>query len=184
MANVTTSAMFKGAIMLPNTGSTYSEGQQLATFIAQYEAEFIKTFFGYDLGTALIANIGSVTPDADLDRILDGDTYVDSSGVTQEWIGFSNALLQSPIANYIYCKILQARDSQTTGIGEAFPIAENTIRTDAGPKMVNAWNQMVLWNISLYEFMVANESVTAYEDYIGCVSSNSHLFQPLNRFGI
>lgn len=182
MANVTTAAMFKGAIMLPNTSTSYPEGQQLATFIAQYEREYIITLFGYTMGTALIANIGSVTPDPDLDKILFGDTYTDSQNIVQEWIGFSNTQLQSPIANYVYCKVLQTRDSQTTGIGEAFPIAENTIRTDAGPKMVNAWNQMVEWNYYLHEYIKANESV--YPDYVGLRESNYYLHNTINRFSL
>lgn len=174
--------MFKGAIMLPNTATTYSEGQNLATFIEQYEREYLITFFGYTMGMQLVNEINTPAPDPDLQAIIDGDTYTDAFGEVWQWIGFDNALLQSPIANYIYVKVLQSRDSQTTGIGEAFQIAENTIRTDAGPKMVNAWNQMVEWNTFLHEYLVANE--TTYPDYIGIVNSNKHLHKSINRFSL
>lgn len=183
MANVTTASMFKGDIMLPNTSISYPEGQTLATFIDRYERDYMIKFFGYDLGTAVIANIGSVTPNADLDRIIDGDTYTDSQGVTQEWVGFSNSLLQSPIANYIYCKVMKNRDSSTTGVGEFFPETDNGIRTDAGPKLVTAWNQMVEWNLQLHYFLKANETVAAYADYIGFKNPNYELLKTINRFG-
>lgn len=184
MANVTTASMFTGSIFLPNTSTNYAEGQQLAQFIVQYERQYLLDYFGYTLGTAIINNIGSGTPDADLDKIIEGDTFIDDEGITQGWIGFSNTFLLSPIANYIYCKVQQQRDSLSTGVGEMFPIAENNIRTDAGAKVTNAWNEMCDMNYMLHKYMKANEDVTAYADYVGIVDSNAYLFNKTNRFSL
>lgn len=83
---------------------------------------------------------------------------------------------QSPIADYVYYKWMQFNATQTSGIGETKPAAQNAIMVSCLDKMVRAWNDMVIKNRTLNDFLTMNQSV--YPEYVipSCYEDYSELF--------
>ena len=192
MPNIITSANFIGDIMLPNVAGSGAQASQLTTFITKYEAEYLKRILGYDLYVLYVAGITAL--DADYEAIRDGATYTGDDDLTYEWEGLAG-VGKSPIANYIYYKVMEYNASQTQGVGETMSAVENGTRAVPKVKMVAAWNQMVEWNYHLHRYLYENRAT--FPDYIGLTYTpvlsaswystlpiNYELFIHINTFGI
>ena len=179
MATAINASYFVGNIMLPNTGANYVEGQQLVTFINQYEPLFLEYVFGVDMAALVQGEIDNPN-NANLAKIVNGCTFTDASGKTQKWVGLKNTALLSPIANYVYYQVQHFRDTSTTGIGEMMQQAEGAIRTSASAKTTHAWNQMVSWLLRLDEYLTLNSTTTEYIAY----NPRPEMFTYTTRFGL
>lgn len=162
MANIIDYTYFVGDINLPQGGS--SDGQAyIDRFITIYETEFLQMVLGYDLWKAFTDGLAAGSPDQKWIDLRDGKQFADLSLQNKKWIGFKNTNLVSPIANYVYCKIMEDMQTHTTSIGEAQNAAENAVIVSASHKIVNAWNRMVEMNLVLKDFLDAN--LTTYTDW-------------------
>jgi hypothetical protein len=192
MPNIITSANFVGDIMLPNVTGTSASATQLTTFITKYEEEYLKRILGYDLYVLYVAGIAAL--DQDYEDIRDGSTYTGDDDLTYEWKGLAG-VGESPIANYVYYRIMDYNVSQTQGVGgESMSANENGTHAASKAKMVAAWNQMVEWNFDLHRFLYENRAT--YPDYYGLTYSpfntawyssppiNYDLFTKINVFCI
>ena len=179
MATAIDASYFTGKIFLPNTSTNYSEGQQLLTFINQYEPLFLEYVFGVQMA-ALVQGEINTPANANLAKIVNGTTFTDWAGRQQKWVGLKNTALLSPVANYVYYQVQQVRDTSSTGIGEMMQQTENATRTNAGAKTTMAWNQMVDWLLKLDEFIEVSSSVSEYSTY----NPSESMFTYTTRFGL
>jgi hypothetical protein len=101
-------------------------------------------------------------------------------------LGISEGLLKkSPIANYVYYNWMRNQISNTVGIGEVKTGAVNAHPVSPKYKMMKAWNNMVDDNKSLYDFLVANQSIyTSWYAWASVDNSNVPLITYQNTFGI
>ena len=198
MPNLISSANFIGDVMLPNVAGTGAMATQLINFIAKYEPKYLKAIFGVEFYDLLIAGLAAT--DADYEGMRDRGTFVDRNGITRDWLGLKE-IGESPIANYVYYQLMKYNVSQTQGVGESMSAVENGTRASSIPKMVEAWNQMVDWNYTLHEYMMAKyENEDLFPEYIGIENPpasyesilwrplseepNQDLFRYINNFGI
>ena len=187
MPNLISSAIFVGDIALPNVVGSGAQASQLTTFITRYETQYLQQIFGIEFYDTFIAEIAAGT-DA-YEAIRDGDSFVDTAGITRQWLGLDN-VGSSPIASYIYYQVMKYNVSQTQGVGESMSAVENGTSASSSPKMVNAWNDMVDWNLTLHEYLYANRAT--FTTYIGLdyppsqynTMSNQNLFEYINIYGI
>lgn len=62
----------------------------------------------------------------------------------------------SPLAAYVYYHYMRDLQTQTSGIGEVKPYAQNAMMVSANQKMVDAWNIMSRQLENLYEYLNLN----------------------------
>lgn len=119
--------------------------ENLQLFIEKYEPEILRKLLGKDFYRAFVNGLQAPTPE---------QRWIDlRNGVEDEWMGFTNDLKQSIIANYVYYWYTRDQASQTVGMGESLPKAENAERFSFANKQVRAWNEMVDWIHELYHFL-------------------------------
>lgn len=150
----------------------------LDTLIERLEPRYLKLLLGLGFYNAFIAGIEPISGAEQrwLD-ILNGIEY-EKNGRYYQWIGFENDLKQSPIANYIYTKYVEKEVEQATGIGIVKPATENGSLASATPKIVRAWNEMVVWQRGLIRYLDENRSV--YPEWEPTI--NYHNWYYTNRY--
>jgi len=181
--NFTDYTYFVGSINLPNTAPSLSEGAELVLFIDKYESKYLTDILGYKMAKDFISNMLVVSPPTSgiWFDLLNGKEFTDSNGNLNKWQGF-NTIGFNPIANYVYCELLEARETQTTGVGGQKSKINNSVQTSSRQKVVSAWNDMVELNCILYDFLIVN--ATLYPDFIGLTDVNMDLFRKRNIFCI
>lgn len=133
---------FQGSLHLPyvnlQSASTASSGkaidihqQQLERQIAIHQKDYLKRFFGKDLTDEEFDNL----PENIQSLIVDMNLNI------------------SPIANYVYCRILPDYASKSTNAGEKTKKSENSTDTSYQAKLILAWNRMVEMNGEIREAM-------------------------------
>jgi hypothetical protein len=111
--------------------------EQLDRQIAIYQKEFLTLLFGSE-----------VIPEEVAAMVVDDILFV------------------SPIANYVYCKVLPDYASRSTASGEKVKGAEASETADHYGKVCNAWNQMVYMNAIIRETLdKAGKDATYPTDY-------------------
>lgn len=80
-----------------------------------------------------------------------------------KWGGFSNTLLQSPIANYVYYRYMENKATDNTLVGTTVQKVDNNARVNSVQKMIDAWNSMVDMNQNLWRFL--NENKSTYPEW-------------------
>jgi hypothetical protein len=159
-------------------------------FIQKYEEELLTKLLGYPLYTVYKAGIIAEAPEQRFTDLKSGKEY-QWNWQTVKWNGLaftSNGTKRSLIANYVYYRYLKDSVSFTMGAGEVDP--KKDVATSPKQKMIQAWNEMVLMNVELYQFLQANLSVyPEYDNSLFTFSlfySNSRydFMKPINEFGI
>lgn len=148
---------FVGELDIANTNNANVEAR-LQWFIDKYEPEFLRLLLGADLYTSYVAGI----------------TVVDPDPVPAEWLALQNFEgFKKAIACYVYFHYMRDQFTQTVGLGEVKPTAENATRDDSSFKMARAINEVVRWvkDNTLVEFINANVS-----DYPGWVMPESYTY--------
>lgn len=137
---------FVGEIFIPGLENTVdSTNSQILGFIKKYEAKYLKDLLGETLYSEFVAGM-SVEP------------------IEQKWIDLADKLRdaetkESPIANYVYYWWKRNEVTDSVGIGEVKPQAENASPASAVHKMVRAWNEMVDWNYTFNSWIGSNLTV-------------------------
>lgn len=150
---------FQGSLHLPyvnlQSASPASSGraidtkqQQLEREIAIYQKDYLKRLFGEDITDAQFEEL----PENIQALIVDTNLNI------------------SPIANYVYCRVLPDYASRTTQAGEKRKGSENSTDTSYQAKLILAWNRMVEMNGEIREAMytegLEDTYITDYTDPI------------------
>lgn len=133
MDNLINLNYFQGLLHLPyvnlQSASTASSGKaidmhqaQIERQIAIYQKEYLRIVFGSE-----------VVPEEVIDMLQDDELFI------------------SPIANYVFCKVLPMYQSMATASGEKVKGAEGSTVADYQGRMTYAWNQMVYMNALIRE---------------------------------
>lgn len=125
---IITPDIFTAEISIPQTGNYHENGGNVQEFIDKYETRFLKELFGVTFYNEFKAGL-AVTPTVDIDPI---------------WIALRDETdLKAMIANYVYYWYKRDETTQSMGISEAKPVAQNASVTNSVDKQVRSWNEMV-----------------------------------------
>lgn len=97
--------------------------------------------------------------------LLDGQLFNDGATVflkksASVIISPAGDLLKlSPIANYVYYRMMEDKATDMTNIGTVYSQTDNNTKTNGVDKMIDAWNQMVDWLNDLNGMLWQNRSV-------------------------
>jgi hypothetical protein len=152
VANLIDKTYFVGERMIPNTDQP-AVLERLNWFITKYESELLRALLGYQLYEEMKAGLVADPILGKWISLRDGDEYT-VDGVLYKWDGLQSATtFQSMIADYVYYWWMRDSATQTTGVGETIPGAENAVRVSPADKMCYAWNEMVAKAQALYHFL-------------------------------
>lgn len=103
--------------------------EEIELYIQTEEPAFLKKVLGEELFEAFMSGL-------------------EEDPIPAEWIDLRDILVDSvtkvsPVANYVYVKLLEDSVTKTTGIGELLPTGENGLKASPVQKIVQAWNKMV-----------------------------------------
>lgn len=172
---------FVGEIFISGLENTVAQtGSQILGFIKKYEAKYLKELLGETLYSEFVAGM-SAEP------------------IEQKWVDLADKLRdaetkESPIANYVYYWWKRNEVTDSVGIGEVKPQAENASPASAVHKMVRAWNEMVDWNYRISDWLYAHPDYSLifysytpfHESYLFCRkwTSRHELFRKINSLNI
>lgn len=118
-------------------------------FIAKYEPKYLKLVMGDTLYAAYLAGI-------------------EEDPIPAKWTNLQNVIRvsstkDSAIAGYVYWWYMRDMASQTVGMGQVKPAAENAIMVSNIDKMTRAWNEMSEQTMKIAKFIMDNP--TDYPNY-------------------
>lgn len=166
---------FKGELYLPNlvkgdnnagkAAILQTVGEQdLLWFIEKYEGEALDLMIGEDLRTQMEAGLQGGSP--------------------EKWEKLRDVIFRkgqygsySPVANYVYCKILASGKTQTSMSGEVRKRTDMMSVAHIRDKFVSAWNGMGAMIGDIHLFIMNND----YGTIPPCVL---YWFKPVNTFDI
>lgn len=171
----------------------------LDSYIETYEKEMLVSLLGYDLYTEFMAALAAeadaitddegnvITPAVIADQkwldLRDGKTYT-YAGRSVRWNGLINSDKVSPIAYYVFCKYVVAKQVTQSNTGANIPKQENSVIADNTHKVVSAWNSFIkLYGYngqSEYEGSALNFLLAHSDTY----DSYTQLFEPANIYGL
>lgn len=147
MANIVDTTYFeKGALYIPNnkdinaapTGSPTNE-TSLDFYITEYERVVLLNALGVVLYTELqLALVDLPNADQKWKDLVEGTTYVNSSGITKSWDGLQGFNKQSLIAFFIYTEYLRNYNETFATTGTVRNDSKNATNYDATPKYIKA----------------------------------------------
>lgn len=142
--SITLQSDFRGEIVVANkTQPDVSEN--LDWFIAKYEPIFINDLMGDDLYTAYVSGLAVMpTPDP-------------------RWLDLQAEFKGSVIAPFIYRWYSQDQLTQTNGVGEKLTTAANAMNASSWPKVVRAWNEMLIEREKIVKYLDDNRAL--YPEY-------------------
>jgi hypothetical protein len=134
-----------------------------------YEPQFLTYLLGKDLADEFIAGL-AVTPTP-----------------ATKWTALKNKLVnsttkRSPIANYVYCFILEEQSEYDARVGTVANKTENATQISCTHKQTKAWNLMVEELIVFIDWLILNR--TTYEHDEVYIETDYHLLTYLNRFAV
>lgn len=169
---------FYGELVLSGVQGT-AGAAALQLIIDSREDELLIKLFGYPLYKAYKAAVAleviadpahlptpivGVALETRFADLRDGKEYTNGSGVLAKWPGLRFTVgtsKKSLIANYVYWHYIRDNHTFTTASGEKkSPLAVNVLPES---KLVRAWNEMVNWNMQLYDFL--NKELATYPEY-------------------
>jgi len=161
MASIDNTYFYGELVLSQVSGAAGAAALQL--IIDSREEELLTKLLGYSLYKAYTDALALEVDDTPGPEVLleerfrdlrDGKEYTNSSDVLVKWPGLRFTVgtsKKSLIANYVYWHYVRDNHTFTTGSGEKkSPLAINALPE---AKLVRAWNQMVEWNLKLYEFL-------------------------------
>lgn len=180
MATIDASYFFGPLLIAQKTDNAGS----IQWLINDLEPTLLRAIMGYELYKAYTAGITASTQKY-LD-IRDGKEYETRADIPTKWNGLAftqGDSKKSLIANYVYWHWMEKDASVSTGTGEKVANAQNAVNASPGPKMVRAWNEMVVMIEELCEFLLSNE--TDYPEFQNQYSRiPCSLLKKQNLFGI
>ena len=106
----------------PSAKIAASEQDELTKYISIYQKEYLTQLFGSNV----------VPDDEEIKALL-----------------FDSTLQISPIANYVFCKLLLSSQSKSTASGVTVKATENSTLVSYQDLYSQAWNEMVKFNITI-----------------------------------
>jgi hypothetical protein len=158
---------FTGELSLPNLPTLdaggASDGVALAlqtvgennldVFVDKYVREYLVLLFGGELTGVFLDEMEKSTPD----------------GI---WLDLKDQLLmefgsykRSPLANYVYYRVMRDACTKTTQAGEADPDFDNAENVGNGRKLMKAWNDMADMTVEVHKWFCHHAG--DYEAYVG-----------------
>lgn len=154
---------FVGEINIAQLGQL-AVAEDVDRFITKYQSRYLRAVLGYAFSKQFEDNYNSETED-EWSAIVNGSAYVDANGITQYWNGLVDEdAVVSPIANYVYYKYIADLQSATTASGEKEDNAQGSLNVAAAGKQARAWNEMVVMNFQLVDFLL-NKKTDGDRDY-------------------
>ena len=116
----------------------------ISQFILRYEKEVLKSLLGYELYTALIADLNSlgVPQTQRFIDLVDGKEFsfeVNGSTINTKWEGLINEDKVSLISYYVYFNYRNQFENVFTGVNEVQSISENSTFVSVMPRLVDTW---------------------------------------------
>ena len=159
MAITIDNTKFIGLLNLEVTPDT----EYLDAVSAQIIADILPKWFGY----ALAKEIQAVTPSADVQKLIDGLEYTDTSGLLQKLTGLDEYLLY-----FIYFYYVRDKVTFDSNLGSQEALAENAKASNPTSKLVQNYNQGVKHCNDMISYISDNSAtyttadLTAYLDNI------------------
>ena len=175
---------FVGELSLPNirtSGAGASGGVAMAmqtvgennmdVFVDKYVIEYLVRLFGKEFTQTFLDELAASPAQIWLD-------------VEDQLVYMYGSYKVSPLANYVYFKLMADAATKTTQAGEADPKFDFAENASVRNKMITAWNDMVRMTIDIYKWF--NENFDVYKDYLKKQSGRNvcSLMECLNKFGI
>lgn len=165
--SIITPSIFKAEIAIPQTANYHENGGNLQDFIDKYEKRFLIELFGVVFYNEIKAGLA-------LDPI------------PEKWTALTDETdLKEMIANYVYYWYKRDETTQSMGISEAKPKAENATVTNSKDKQERAWNEMVRMvrlfdlDLTVYPNFVCRYWRRYNNWYYGCDISD--IYYPINE---
>ena len=168
MTNLIDERYFWGSLTIPNLTQNRIGVAQMQTVasvnvdIQRYIAVYQKQYLLEMLGETLAATI---TEEKALGLFVD------------------EALLLSPLANYVFFHYMRDNASSNTPTGEKKMNVVNAINISSSGRIANAWNKMVAMNGAAQYAMSLDEDID-YDVVINEIDTMGDLFNYINEFGI
>jgi hypothetical protein len=160
---------FRGDIVIAQL-SQQAVMEDLEILINKYEPKYLKLLLGLGFYNAFIAGIDPISgAEQRWIDLLEGVAYT-TNGKDYEWMGFTNDLKESVIANYVYYSYVTKEVQQTVGIGQVKPLAENAANVNPTQKLTRVWNEMVEWQHSLIHYLDTHKAL--YPEWVPYPSMN------------
>lgn len=187
---------------LASVGVSNQIESDLNVLIQKFEKHYLQTFFGAEMYLAYVDETDTgtnIVAGSRWDSLINGlENGLDAGGRLVLWEGIlRTSPKESLLADYIYCKYLESKLTDSSISGEVVSVAENSQNASPLTKMVNAWNNMVKCGWQMHTFLMnykendiiafpeymANNYYFAYSNYAvdGCFPN---LLQPVNSLGI
>ena len=120
--------------------------------IEYYEPKFLEMVLGYDIAQEYITGIGEDTP-------------------AQKWVDLRDKLYdttnkRSPVANYVFCRILNDSQTVVTRAGNVVGKSDESTVVSYYNKIQNAWNEMCPMVERLYDWLIENRETYEHDDLI------------------
>jgi hypothetical protein len=147
------STYFIGEINIAGTNSP-AVLESLNLFIGKRETEFLEKVLGYGFANDFAAGLAADPAVARWTDLKTGAEYNNECGYLKKWKGFTNAALQSPIANYIYYWYMRDLQTFTSTVGEMESKSDNAGNADSSTKMIRAYNEAVSQVKVLHDFLL------------------------------
>lgn len=157
--------------------------------IAFHENDLLELLLGYSLNKQFKAGLTEATPDDKWNELKNGVEFTNRFNQLDKWNGFCYTIESkkfSPIADYVFYKILVSKASEFTASGEAEVKGTNFNPVDGRARQANAWNRMVKSNKQLFEFMYVKQDVYPefMDNYYSQACKHGHLYRVINSLGI
>lgn len=175
MANLIGQTYFqKRLISIPQL-SDAANLKRLTDYIEMHENDYLDDVLGYEMRKAFLDGIG----DGDKwDNLLNGVEFTDLEGRLQKWTGFNNTIKESPIAYYVYFYKVKECNIILSTTGNVKTKNENSDRITGLVNLVDCWNYMVKYNLTLKSYLESNSTIYPEYDPIDTLT------EKINYFGI
>lgn len=113
-----------------------------------------------------------------------GETLADT--ITEEKalaLFVDEALLLSPLANYVFFHYMRDNASANTPTGEKKMSVANAINISSSGRIANAWNKMVAMN-GAAQYAMSLDNTIDYDVVVNEIDTMGDLFNYINEFGI
>jgi hypothetical protein len=179
-------SFFVGELSLPNVpvstggGASYGvdlalrtvAGKNLDVFADKYVTDYLVRLFGRELTQTFLEEIGKASPDGRWIRL-------------RGWLlTGTGAYKASPLACYVYYRLMRDAATVTTQAGEAAPEFDGARSVNNGHKLAKAWNDMVDMTRDVHERFCRDAG--QYEPYAGNYTGRraDSLMRYINTFNI
>ena len=149
MPNIIDNTYFqKGNLYIPNnrdiTVDTDTAITEIEDMVTKYERELLLNTLGVVLYNELQVALVDL-PSADLKwrNLVDGTTYVNSSGKTKIWDGLKGYNKQSLIAFFVFTEYLRNDSEVYTTTGVVRNVPKNAEIVNPTPKFIKAYSQFI-----------------------------------------